>query len=60
MYHGNITAYIYSIWSLAYRTHSLEFVRHPNDLLCILFSYNDPSDVFLSSFGIIFTYLKAV
>ena len=46
MYHGNITVHIYSIWSLAYRTHSLEFVRHPNDLLCVLFSYNDPSDVF--------------
>ena len=42
MYHGKMTAHIYNIWSLAYWTHSLVFVRHCNDLLCGLFSYNDP------------------
>ena len=46
MYHGKMTAHIYNIWSLAYRTHSLVFVRHRSDLLCVLFSYNDPSYVF--------------
>ena len=40
-----MTAHIYNIWSLAYRTHSLVFVRHRNDLLYVLFSYNDPSYV---------------
>ena len=58
MYHGKMTAHICNIWSLAYRAHSL--VRHRNDLLCVLFSYNDPSYVFLSSFRIMFTYLKVV
>ena len=42
MYHGKMTAYIYKIWSLAYRTHSPVFVRHRHDLLCVLFSYNAP------------------
>ena len=46
MYHGKMTAHIYNIWSLAYRTHSLIFVRHRSDFLCVLFSYNDPSYVF--------------
>ena len=46
MYHGKMTAHIYNIWSLAYRTHSLVFVRHRSDLLCILFMYNDPSYIF--------------
>ena len=41
-----MTAHIYNIWSLAYRTHSLVFVMHRYDLLCVLFSYNDPSYVF--------------
>ena len=35
MYHGKMTAHMYNIWSLAYRTHSLVFVRHRNDLLCV-------------------------
>ena len=61
MYHGKMTAHIYNIWSLVYRTHSFVFVRHRYDLVCVLFSYNDPSYVFfLSSFGIIFICLKAV
>ena len=46
MYHGKMTAHIYNIWSLAYRTNSLVFVRHRNDLLCVLFSYNAPSYAF--------------
>ena len=46
MYHGMMTAHIYNIWSLAYRTLSLVFVRHRNDLLYVLCSYNDPSYVF--------------
>ena len=33
-------AQMYNILSLAYRTHSLVFVKHRNDLLCVLFSYN--------------------
>ena len=35
MYHGKMTAHIYNIWSLAYRTHSFIFVRHRNDLVCV-------------------------
>ena len=46
MYHGKMTARMYNIWSLAYRTHSLIFVRHRYDLLCVLLCYNDPSNVF--------------
>ena len=49
MYHGKMSARMYSIWSLAYRTHSLIFVRHRYDLFCVLLSYNDPSLYFLSS-----------
>ena len=41
MYHVKMTAHIYNIWSLAYRTHSLVLVRHYYDLFCGLFSYND-------------------
>ena len=41
MYHVKMTAHIYNIWSLAYRTHSLVLVRHCYDLLCGLLSYND-------------------
>ena len=43
MYHGKMTAHIYNIWSLTYRTHSLVFVRH---LLCVLFGYNASSYAF--------------
>ena len=46
MYHVKMTAHFYNIWSLAYRTHSLVFVRHRYDLLCVLFNCNDPSYVF--------------
>ena len=46
MYHGKMTGHIYNIWSLAYRTHSLVFVRNRNDLLCVLFSYNASSYIF--------------
>ena len=60
MNHGKMTACMYNIWSLAYRTHSFIFVRHRYDLLCVLLSYNDPSYVFfLSSLRIIFTYSSA-
>ena len=41
MYHVKMTAHIYNIWSLGYRTHSLVLVRHCYDLFCGLFSYND-------------------
>ena len=46
MYHGKMTAHMYNIWSLAYRTHSLIFVRHRYDLFCVEFIYNGPSYVF--------------
>ena len=48
MYHGKMTARMYNIWSLAYRTcvHSFIFVRHRYDLLYVLSSYNDPSNIF--------------
>ena len=41
-----MTAHMYNIWSLAYRTHSLIFVRHRYDLVCVEFIYNGPSYVF--------------
>ena len=41
MYHVKMTAHIFNVWSLAYWTHSLVFVRHCYDLLGGLFSYND-------------------
>ena len=41
MYHVKMTAHIYNIWSLAYRTHSLVLVSHCYDLFYDLFSYND-------------------
>ena len=37
---------MYNVWSLAYRTHSLVFVRHRFNLLCFLFSNKDCSYVF--------------
>ena len=46
MHHGKMTAHMYNIWSLAYRTHSLIFVRHCYDLVCVEFIYNGPSYVF--------------
>ena len=46
MYHGKMTAHMYNIWSLAYRTHSLIFVRHRYDLFCVYFIYNGPSYAF--------------
>ena len=45
MYHGKMTAHVYNVSSLAYRTHSLIFVRHRYDLFCVYFIYNDPSYV---------------
>ena len=48
MYHVKMTAHIYNIWSLAYRTHSLVLERQCYDLFCGLFSYND----------LLFTYLS--
>ena len=49
MYHVKMTAHIYNIWSLAYRTHSLVLVRHCYDLFCGLFSSNDLlSSIYLS------------
>ena len=41
-----MTAHIYNIPSLTYRTHSLAFAWHCFDLLCGLFSYSDPSNIF--------------
>ena len=41
-----MTAHIYNIWLLAYRTHSLVFVRHCYDILCVLFCYKASSNVF--------------
>ena len=58
MCHGKMTARMYSIWSLAYRTHSHIFVRHRYDLFCVLLSYNDPSSYFLSSLRCFFFYLS--
>ena len=46
MYHGKMTARMYNIWFLAYRTHSFIFVRHRYDLFCVLLRYNDPSSYF--------------
>ena len=46
MHHGKMTAHMYNIWFLAYTTHSLIFVRHRYDLVCVEFIYNDPSYVF--------------
>ena len=46
MYHVKMAAHIYNIWSLAYKTHSLAFIRHRYDLLCVLFNCNDLSHVF--------------
>ena len=40
-----MTAHVYNVWSLAYRTHSLIFVRHRYDLVCVEFIYNGPSYV---------------
>ena len=60
MYHGKMTAHICNIWSLAYRTHSLVFVRHRNDLLCInLVTTTLLTYFFLSSFRIIFYLSKS-
>ena len=36
-----MAAYMYNVWSLAYRTHSLVFVRHRFNLLDFLFSNKD-------------------
>ena len=41
MYHIEMTANIYNIESLTYRTNSLVLVRQCYDLFCGLFSYND-------------------
>ena len=46
MYHIKMVAYMYNVWSLAYRTHSLVFVRHRFNLLDFLFSNKDRSYVF--------------
>ena len=46
MHHGKMTAHMYNIWSLAYLTHSLIFVRHCYDLVCVEFIYNGPSYLF--------------
>ena len=46
MHHIKMAAYMYNVWSLAYWTHSLVFVRHGFDLLCGLFSNKDRSYVF--------------
>ena len=35
MYHVKMTANIYNIWPLAYRTTSLVFERHRYDVLCV-------------------------
>ena len=41
MYHIKMGAYMYNVWSLAYRTHSLVFVRNRFNLLDYLFSNKD-------------------
>ena len=43
---GKMTAHMYNIWSLAYRTHSLIFLRHRYDLFCVLFTYYNPSYIY--------------
>ena len=43
MYHMKMVAYMYKILPLAYRTHSLVFVRHCFNLLDFLFSNKDRS-----------------
>ena len=53
MYHGKMTARMYNIWSLAYRTHSFIFVRHRYDLLCVLLCY---TTTLLTYFFIIASY----
>lgn len=51
-----MTAHVYNIWSLAYRTHSLIFVRHRYDLLCVNLSTTALLTYFVSLFRTILIY----
>ena len=51
MYHIKMAAHMYNIWSLAYRTHSLVFVRHSLNLLDYAFVTKTVLTCFLLCFG---------
>ena len=46
MHHVKMAAFMFNVWYLAYRTHSVVFVRHRFNLLGFLFSSKDRSYVF--------------
>ena len=60
MYHVKMTAHMYNIWSLAYRTHSIIFVRHRYDLFVFNLSTTALLTYFVSLFRTILIYPSAV